>query len=86
MDSVVESGCAASGKLKAGDIIKAFALKKDGSDEVSEFFYDWRDFQIGDWLLQVRWGDTVIVRVERGGVTQDVEIEYKYLSYFTACS
>lgn len=84
--SVSSSGYAASGKLKENDVIKALALKKDGSDEIGEFFTIWRDFQIGDWLLQVRWGDSVIVRVDRGGVTKDVEVEYKYLSYFAQYS
>ena len=82
----VSSGYAGSGKLQKNDIIKGLALKKDGSSEIGEFFYVWRDFQISDWLLQVRYGDTVVVRVERNGQTKDVEVEYNQASYFTKCA
>ncbi len=82
----MSDGCAASGKLQVNDIIKGLALKKDGSSEIGEFFYVWRDFQISDWLLKVRYGDTVIVRVERNGTTKDVEVEYNQANYFTKCA
>lgn len=82
----VSSGYAASGKLQKNDVIKGLALKKDGSSEIGEFFYVWRDFQISDWLLQVRYGDTVVVRVERNGTTRDVEVHYNQASYFTKCA
>ena len=82
----VSSGYAGRGKLQKNDIIKGLALKKDGSSEIGEFFYVWRDFQISDWLLKVRYGDTVVVRVERNGQTKDVEVEYNQASYFTKCA
>ena len=68
-------GSAAYGKLRVGDVLKSITL--DG-----ETMMITRRHQVGDFLLDVRLGDSVIVKVERGGETMDLEIKFNKESYF----
>ena len=74
-------GAAAYGKLHEGDVFKSFQLVK-ANGETGEELLITRRHQIGDYLLDVRLGDKVLLKVERGGKETVVEILYNQNSYF----
>lgn len=69
-------GYAAYNKLKVGDTL----LKITIGGETREIT---RRYQVNDWLLSVRKGDTVTLTVLRGGAETTVEIPFSTDRYFT---
>lgn len=69
-------GSAAYGKLMVGDVLKTITLGNKTMQIT-------RRFQVGDFLLDVRLGDSVFLKVERGGQLIDVEIKFNKEKYFT---
>ncbi len=75
--SEVSRGSAASGKLQANDVLLSATL--DGV--TVEMNHSW---QLGELLWRVRQGDTLSLRVERGGETVSVDIPFDSSGYFSA--
>ena len=78
---VAKMGSAAYGKLREGDVFKSFRLSsKDG--EIGETLPITRRHQLGDYLLDVRLGDTVELTVERGGEEIKTYVVFDQNNYF----
>ena len=72
----VQTGVAASGKLKVGDVIKAVTLNGK-TVELTRRFY------LNDALLTVRKGNTISLKILREGQETTVEITFDKDEYFT---
>ena len=72
----VQTGVAASGKLKVGDVIKAITLNGK-TVELTRRFY------LNDTLLTVRKGNTISLKILREGQETTVEITFDKDEYFT---
>ena len=74
--SDVDTGVAASGKLKVGDVIKSITIANITTEATRRFY-------INDLLFTVRKGDKVVVKVLRDGQEKSVEILFDKDAYFT---
>ncbi len=72
----VSSGSAASGKIKAGDVLKSITI--DG-----ETLNVTRRFMLTDAMYKIKKGDTVTFVVNRGGSDLSIDITFDSDAYFT---
>lgn len=70
------AGAAAYGLLQAGDVLKSATIG-GVTTELARRFY------LIDLLLQVRLGDTITLKIERGSVEKEVQVTFNKASYFT---
>lgn len=70
------SGAAAYGVLEKGDVLKSATIGGKTTRLTRRFY-------LIDLLLQVRQGDVIKLKIERGGVEREVEINFDKASYFT---
>lgn len=71
----------AYGKLMVGDIFKKIRIVDSDGNEKENLTVT-REYHVRDVMFSVRFGDTVYVTVERGGVEIEVAIVYNNNSYF----
>ena len=71
----VDSGSAAEGILQEGDILRTISLGENSVDIT-------RRYQVIDFMLTVRQGDSVVLTVERDGKQKVLSVTFDNTSYF----
>ena len=71
----VDSGSVAEGILQEGDILRTISLGENSVDIT-------RRYQVIDFMLSVRQGDSVVVTVERDGEQKILSVTFDKTSYF----
>ena len=71
----VDSGSAAEGILQEGDILRTISLGENSVDIT-------RRYQVIDFMLTVRQGDSVVLTVERDGKQKVLSVTFDNTTYF----
>lgn len=73
----VSDGSIAEGKLQKGDILKTIQINGGEVKNVT------RQYTVIDYMLNVRRGDTVKMKIVRGGTEQEISFTFDKAEYFT---
>lgn len=73
----VSEGSIAEGKLQKGDVLKTIQINGGEVKNVT------RQYTVIDYMLNVRRGDTVKMKIVRGGTEQEISFTFDKAEYFT---